>query len=164
MDSHALAVSPAHPGTVVLANRMGVFESNDRGESWREGLGIGRFSPLTNTRDVQVSPHDPERLYAAFSIASVSDAGSLYVSDDFGADWHRFDTASRFAARLWSSARATPRPIACTALPVAVRSSGPKTAARPGPSTGCLTLSGHLRHCLSLRLATVCRRKHHDLN
>jgi photosystem II stability/assembly factor-like uncharacterized protein len=90
MDSHALAISPAHPGTVVLANRMGLFSSSDRGETWRE-LGIGRYSPLTYARDVQVSPHDPQRLYAAFSIASVSDAGSLYRSDDFGETWQRAD-------------------------------------------------------------------------
>ena len=63
-------------------------------------MGIGRFSPLTYTRDVQVSPHDPERLYSAFSIAAVSDAGSLYRSDDFGESWHRFDHGVDIASTL----------------------------------------------------------------
>ena len=30
-------------------------------------------------------------MYAALSIAAVSDAGSLYRSDDFGETWQRFD-------------------------------------------------------------------------
>ncbi len=90
MDSHALAVSPARPGTVFLANRMGLFESPDRGETW-EDLGIRRFSELTYARDVKVSPHDDHTLLAALSVAASSDAGSLYRSDDLGRSWSRFD-------------------------------------------------------------------------
>ena len=81
MDTHALTVSPNQPGTIYLANRMGLFRSSDRGDHWSE-LGIGRFSPLTYARDVQVSPHDPGRYYAALSVAAVSDAGALWRSDD----------------------------------------------------------------------------------
>lgn len=90
MDTHALTVSPSWPGSVWLANRMGLFASADRGDRWAE-LGIGRFSPLTYARDVQVSPHDPQRFYAALSIAAVSDAGSLWRSDDGTQTWRRFD-------------------------------------------------------------------------
>jgi photosystem II stability/assembly factor-like uncharacterized protein len=90
MDSHALAISPARPGTVFLANRMGLFRSDDGGGRWTE-MGIGRFSPLTYARDVKVSPHDPKTMYAALSIAAVSDAGSLYRSRDLGESWQRFD-------------------------------------------------------------------------
>lgn len=90
MDSHALAISPAAPGTVFLANRMGLFRSDDGGKRWNE-MEIGRFSPLTYARDVKVSPHDPKTMYAALSIAAVSDAGSLYRSKDLGASWQRFD-------------------------------------------------------------------------
>src|SRR5262249_31090003 len=90
MDSHALAISPARPGTVFLANRMGLFRSDDSGGRWAE-MGIGRFSPLTYARDVKVSPHDPKTMYAALSIAAVSDAGSLYRSRDLGESWTRFD-------------------------------------------------------------------------
>jgi len=90
MDSHALAVSPASAGTVFLANRMGLFRSGDGGSQWQE-IGIGRFSPLTYARDVTVSRHDPRTLYAALSIAAVSDEGSLYRSRDLGETWQRFD-------------------------------------------------------------------------
>ncbi len=90
MDSHALALSPSHPGTVWLANRMGLFRSDDSGGDWSE-FGIGRFSPLTYARDVMVSGHESERMYAALSVAAMSDAGSLYRSDDFGTTWSRFD-------------------------------------------------------------------------
>lgn len=90
MDSHALAISPARQGTVFLANRMGLFRSDDGGGRWAE-LGIGRFSPLTYARDVRISPHDPKTMYAALSVAAVSDAGSLYRSHDLGESWQRFD-------------------------------------------------------------------------
>ncbi len=90
MDSHSLAVSPALPGTVFLATRMGLFRSDDRGETWRE-LGIGNYSPLTYARDVTVSRHDPKVLFGAFSKAATSDAGSLWRSADLGESWERFD-------------------------------------------------------------------------
>mgnify|MGYP003297651218 CR=1 FL=1 len=90
MDTHALAISAAQPGTVFLANRLGVFRSDDKGESWSD-MEIGRFSPLTYARDVKVFPHDAHTLLGAFSIAAVSDAGSLYRSPDLGATWMRFD-------------------------------------------------------------------------
>ena len=90
MDSHALVVSPAQPGTVFLANRMGLFRSTDRGDSWQD-MDIGRFSPLTYSRDICVSPHDDKTLLAAFSQAAVSDEGSLYRSTDLGESWQRYD-------------------------------------------------------------------------
>jgi photosystem II stability/assembly factor-like uncharacterized protein len=90
MDGHALCVSPARPGTVFLAVRMGLFRSADRGAHW-EDMEIGRFSPLTYARDVRVSPHDPRLLYACLSPAARSQDGSLYRSDDLGQTWTRFD-------------------------------------------------------------------------
>lgn len=90
LDSHSLAISAAKPGTVFLANRMGLFQSADKGETW-EDLDIGRFSPLTYARDVKVSPQEPRTLYGAFSKAAVSDEGSLFRSDDLGMSWSRFD-------------------------------------------------------------------------
>jgi photosystem II stability/assembly factor-like uncharacterized protein len=90
MDSHALVVSPERAGTVFLANRMGLFRSHDRASTWSD-IGVNRFSPLTYARDVQISPHDPKRMFAALSAAAVSDAGSLYRSEDCGVTWARFD-------------------------------------------------------------------------
>lgn len=117
MDSHALTISPAQPGTVVLATRMGLFRSHDKGETWEE-MGIGRFSPLTYARDVQVWPHDPKVMHTALSVAATSDEGSLYQSRDLGATWSRLDrdveinstlmiiaTSARDPGRIYCAAR-----------------------------------------------------------
>ena len=90
LDGHALAVSAAQPGAVFLAVRMGLFQSDDQGKSWRD-MEIGRFSPLTYGRDVRVSPQDPRTLYACLSPAARSEDGSLYRSQDLGKTWKRFD-------------------------------------------------------------------------
>jgi photosystem II stability/assembly factor-like uncharacterized protein len=90
MDAHAVTVSAAPPGMVFLANRMGLFSSADQGESWRE-LEIWRFSPFAYGRDIQTAPHDPRTLYAALSPAAISQAGSIYRSQDLGETWRRFD-------------------------------------------------------------------------
>jgi photosystem II stability/assembly factor-like uncharacterized protein len=90
MDSHAISVSAAQPGTVFLATRMGLFNSGDRGSTWSDMV-VGRFSPLTYARDVQVAPDNPNVLYAALSPAARSEDGSLYRSDDLGQTWTRFD-------------------------------------------------------------------------
>jgi len=90
LDSHALAISPAAPGTPFLAVRMGLFRSDDRGATWVD-TEIGRFSPLKYCRDVVVSPHDPKVMYAALSQAAFSTAGSLCRSDDLARTWKRID-------------------------------------------------------------------------
>jgi photosystem II stability/assembly factor-like uncharacterized protein len=90
LDTHALCVSSAQPGTVFLALRMGLFKSTDRGKTW-EDMEVGRFSPLTYARDVQVSPQDARTLYACLSPAARSEDGSLYRSDDLGTSWRRVD-------------------------------------------------------------------------
>ena len=90
LDSHALVVSAAAPGTAFLAVRMGIFRSDDRGATWHD-INVGRFSPLTYCRDVIVSPHDPRVMYAALSQAAFSTAGSLYRSDDMAQTWKRID-------------------------------------------------------------------------
>jgi photosystem II stability/assembly factor-like uncharacterized protein len=90
LDGHALAVSAAAPGSVFLANRMGLFRSDDRGAHWQD-MEIGRFSTLTYGRDIRVSPQDPKVLYACLSPAARSTDGSIYRSDDVGRTWRRFD-------------------------------------------------------------------------
>jgi photosystem II stability/assembly factor-like uncharacterized protein len=103
MDSHALCVSSAQAGTVFLAVRMGLFRSMDRGSTW-EDMEVGRFSPLTYARDVQVSPHDPRTLYACLSPAARSEDGSLYRSGDLGQTWQRVDRGVKARATLMSVA------------------------------------------------------------
>jgi photosystem II stability/assembly factor-like uncharacterized protein len=116
MDSHALTMSPAKPGTVFLANRMGLFRSTDRASTWAD-MDVGRFSPLTYARDVRVSPHDPNTMYAALSVAAVSDAGSLYRSLNLGETWERFDHGVAIESTLMTIAasHSNPRRVYCAA-------------------------------------------------
>lgn len=102
LDSHAMAVSAAAPGTAFLALRMGLFRSADRGASWHD-TEIGRFSPLTYCRDVIVSPHDPRVMYACLSQAAVSSAGSLYRSADLGETWTRNDREVRVRSTMMAA-------------------------------------------------------------
>ncbi len=116
MDTHAIAISGAHPSTVLLANRMGLFRSPDKGATWTE-IGIGRFSPLTYARDVKASQHDPECLYAALSVSADSTQGSLYRSRDFGRTWQRFDDHQPINSTLMvlAESRSNPERIYCGA-------------------------------------------------
>jgi photosystem II stability/assembly factor-like uncharacterized protein len=99
LDGHALACSAAAPGSVFLANRMGLFRSDDKGEHWQD-MEISRFSPQTYGRDVRTSPIDPKIIYAALSPAARSTAGSVYRSDDVGRTWTRFDRGIQAEATM----------------------------------------------------------------
>jgi len=90
LDSHAIAISPTDPDRVILAVRMGLFETVDQGSTWRD-LEVGRFSSTTYGRDVKVAPQDGNTLYAALSVAASSKDGAIYRSTDKGATWKRFD-------------------------------------------------------------------------
>ncbi len=116
LDIHALAVSPSLPDTVFLANRMGLFRSPDRGDSWL-AMDIGRFSDLTYARDLKVFPHDPNTFLAAFSDAAGGVAGSLYRSTDLGETWTRFDHDVSIESTLMTLAAsaATPDRVYCAA-------------------------------------------------
>ena len=99
LDGHALTCSAAAPGSVFLANRMGLFRSDDKGEHWQD-MEIGRFSPLTYGRDVRTSPLDAKIMYAALSPAARSSDGSVYRSDDVGHTWKRFDHGVKAEATM----------------------------------------------------------------
>jgi len=103
LDGHALCVSAARPGTVFLAVRMGLFRSAERGAHWQT-MDIGRFSPLTYSRDLRVSPHDPRVLYACLSPAARSQDGSLYRSRDLGETWTRLDHGVRAESTMMAVA------------------------------------------------------------
>ena len=90
LDGHAITISPADPDAVVLACRMGLFRSTDRGRTWQD-MEMKRFSPVTYGRDVKAAPSDPKRLYAALSVAAASHDGLVVRSDDAGKTWKRFD-------------------------------------------------------------------------
>ncbi len=103
LDAHAVCVSAAAPGSVFLALRMGLFRSTDRGTHWGD-MEVGRFSSLTYSRDVRVSPQDPNVLYACLSPAARSEDGSLYRSRDLGETWTRFDHGVKAAATMMAVA------------------------------------------------------------
>lgn len=90
LDAHAVRVSPAKPGTVFYACRLGLYSTEDGGMSWRDHA-LGRFAPIQYARDLRIAAQDPATLYLALSIASRSDAGALYRSDDLGDTWARAD-------------------------------------------------------------------------
>jgi len=90
LDGHAICTSAADPESVIIAIRMGLFRSRDKGATW-EDLRVDRFSPFTYGRDIKVSPQDPRTLYACLSVAASSKDGALYRSRDVGATWQRFD-------------------------------------------------------------------------
>ncbi len=83
LDGHAICTSAADPDSVIIAVRMGLFRSRDQGRSW-EDMRVDRFSPFTYGRDIKVSPHDPNMLYACLSVAASSKDGALYRSKDIG--------------------------------------------------------------------------------
>jgi photosystem II stability/assembly factor-like uncharacterized protein len=90
LDGHAITISAADPDAVVLACRMGLFRSTDRGRTWQD-MEMKRFSPVTYGRDVKVSSKDPKTVYAALSVAAASHDGLIVRSDDAGKTWKRFD-------------------------------------------------------------------------
>jgi photosystem II stability/assembly factor-like uncharacterized protein len=90
LDGHAIAISPAEPDKVIVALRMGLFQTEDAGRTWQD-MEVRRFSPTTYGRDIKVSPQDGTILYAALSVAAASKDGGLYRSTDTGATWKRFD-------------------------------------------------------------------------
>lgn len=110
LDAHALCMTPASPGRVILAARMGLFDSVDGGTTWRD-MGIGRFSPLTYARDIVVSRHDPRVLYACLSPASRSEDGRLYRSADAALTWQRIDSDVRPRATMMAVAEDPEDPL-----------------------------------------------------
>lgn len=90
LDAHAVRLSQDRPGVVFYACRMGLFSTADAGRSWRNH-DIRRFADFSYTRDMRIAANDPPTMYLALSIASRSDSGALYRSDDLGESLRRAD-------------------------------------------------------------------------
>ena len=90
LDLHGIQVSRSQPGTVYISTREGMFRSPDRGDHW-EPIDITKYSPITYTRDLLLSPHDSKTIYVSLGKASRSDEGALLRSRDLGESWERID-------------------------------------------------------------------------
>src|SRR5262252_9280459 len=58
MDLHGVALGSPRADVVCIANRVGVWRSRDRGDSW-ENLHLEKFSSIAYSRGVQTAPNDP---------------------------------------------------------------------------------------------------------
>lgn len=90
-DAHACTTTPAAPDAIFYLCRMGVFESSDLGKTMHD-LEVKKFAPFSYCRDLRVVAGHPEKMYACFSIASRSNAGAVYTTDDLGKNWRRADS------------------------------------------------------------------------
>ncbi len=103
LDVHALAISPAAPETPIIALRMGLFRSEDHGAHWQD-LEMRKRTPIFYGRDVRVSPHDPNMLYATMSTAANGATGTVWRSTDLGRNWARFDTPTQAESTMMAVA------------------------------------------------------------
>ena len=90
LDCHALTISAAAPETPIVACRMGLFRSEDHGAHWTD-FEMRNRSPIFYGRDVRVSPHDANTLYATLSTSANGATGTVWRSTDAGKNWSRFD-------------------------------------------------------------------------
>ena len=90
LDLHGVQVSAAQPGTVYISTREGMFRGPERGERW-ESIPLNRFSPITYTRDLLLSPSHPNTIYVSLGRAARGDVGALFRSRDLGDTWERVD-------------------------------------------------------------------------
>ena len=90
MDLHGVQVRSGEPATIYISTRDGMFRSTDRGDSW-EPLDLAKYSPITYTRDLLLSPRQPNALYVSVGSAAQSDVGALFRSQDLGDSWERVD-------------------------------------------------------------------------
>ena len=90
LDLHGVQVSAAQPGTVYISAREGMFRSPDKGDHW-EAIDLKKFSSITYTRDLLLSPQNPSTLYVSIGRAARSDVGALFRSHDLGEAWERVD-------------------------------------------------------------------------
>jgi photosystem II stability/assembly factor-like uncharacterized protein len=90
LDLHGVALGSSDSSVVFIANRMGVWRSQDRGGSW-DNMHLERFSPIVYSRGVNVAPHDPDTLYACVGLNFGSEQGGVVRTRDLGETWERID-------------------------------------------------------------------------
>ncbi|MCI0440209.1 MAG: hypothetical protein L0177_13925 [Chloroflexi bacterium] len=90
MDLHGVAVGAPDSKAVFISNRVGVWRSLDRGDTW-ENLHLEKSSPIIYSRGVRVAPNDPNTVYACVGGDFGSEKGGLMRSADLGDTWERID-------------------------------------------------------------------------
>jgi photosystem II stability/assembly factor-like uncharacterized protein len=92
LDVHSISVSEAHPNSVFLACRMGMFRGDQRGTEWVD-LDIGRYSEgkVRYGREIIPAPWDAREMYCCASDHARGTHGRVYKSVDGGENWERFD-------------------------------------------------------------------------
>ncbi len=90
LDLHGVVVRSADSRAVFIANRVGVWRSQDRGNSW-ENMHLERFSPVVYSRGVHADPRDSDTLYACVGLNFGSQQGGVVRTRDLGETWERID-------------------------------------------------------------------------
>src|SRR5262249_54385503 len=150
LDGHAVCTTSADPDTVIIAVRMGLFNSKDQGKTWLD-MRVDRFSPFTYGRDIKVSPQDPNTLYACLSVAASSKDGALYRSRDVGKTWQRFDKVTPHGT-LMSVGLHHVTPSKSTSRPAMARRSALRMASKVGLKCRCRRASSK---CTRWHVVTV---------
>ena len=90
LDGHGVAVASADSDAIFFPNRVGIWRSRDRMETW-ENLHLEASSPIFYCRGVYPAPDDPDTLYAVLGANVSSGQGAIVRSTDLGDTWDQFD-------------------------------------------------------------------------
>jgi photosystem II stability/assembly factor-like uncharacterized protein len=94
----SIAVDPKQPNHIYVGTTQSLYLSRDGGRKWvRRGGNL----PLGNYTSILINPNNTKEMFV--SSAHENDGG-VYVSDDAGMNWKRFDSKSMIlpSRRVWS--------------------------------------------------------------